>query len=113
VDELRSAVGVTNARARTIHLVAEAFVEGLRLNSAVDPAEARAKLLEIAGVGPWTVEYLAVRALRDTDAFPGGDLVLRKALGGVSTREAESMSEAWRPWRAYALFHLWTASAFV
>ncbi|HTU14501.1 MAG TPA: AlkA N-terminal domain-containing protein [Solirubrobacterales bacterium] len=112
-EELRAAIGVTGARARTIRLVAGAFEDGLGLDPAVDRSEARRRLLAIPGVGPWTVEYLGVRALRDPDAFPGGDLVLRRVLGGITTREAESMSETWRPWRAYALFHLWTSGAFV
>ena len=53
-----------------------------------------------------------VRALGDRDAFPAGDLVLRRALGVATARQAATLSEPWRPWRAYALFHLWTAAAF-
>lgn len=112
VEDLRAAVGITGARARAIQSVAGAFAEGLVLDPTVDRAATRARLLEVTGVGPWTVEYLAVRALRDPDAFTAGDLVLRRALGGISAKEASAASEAWRPWRAYALFHLWTAEAF-
>lgn len=112
VEELRAEIGITNARANTVHLVAAAFDEGLSLDPSVDLDVVKARLGEIKGVGPWTVEYLALRALRDPDAFPGGDLVLRRVLGGVSSRDATLMAEAWRPWRAYAVFHLWTAGAF-
>lgn len=107
VDELRAAVGVTNARARTLHAVAAAFADGLAVHPAADRSEARRRLLALPGVGPWTVEYLAVRALGDRDAWPSGDLVLRRALGGRTVREVDAAGAAWSPHRAYALFHLW------
>ncbi|WP_460512656.1 DNA-3-methyladenine glycosylase 2 [Frigoribacterium salinisoli] len=107
VDELRAAVGVTNARARTLHAVAAAFADGLEVHPGADRAEARRTLLALPGVGPWTVEYLAVRALGDRDAWPSGDLVLRRALGGRTAREVDAAGAAWSPHRAYALFHLW------
>jgi AraC family transcriptional regulator of adaptative response / DNA-3-methyladenine glycosylase II len=52
-----------------------------------------------------------MRALRDPDAFPASDLVLRSALGGISVAQAQRRAEAWRPWRAYAAMHLWAAAA--
>jgi len=107
VDELRAAVGVTNARARTLQAVAAAFADGLAVHPGADRAEARRRLLALPGVGPWTVEYLAVRALGDRDAWPSGDLVLRRALGGRTAREVDAAGAAWSPHRAYALFHLW------
>ena len=67
----------------------------------------RAALLELSGIGPWTAQYIELRALGWPDAFPAGDLGLRKALGGISTRECEERSQSWRPWRAYAAAHLW------
>ncbi|WP_423919227.1 DNA-3-methyladenine glycosylase family protein [Frigoribacterium sp. 2-23] len=106
-DELRAAVGVTNSRARTLRAVATAFVDGLELAPDVDHDDARRRLLAVSGIGPWTVEYVAVRALADRDAFPAGDLVLRRVLGGISTAAAETASLPWSPLRAYALFHLW------
>jgi len=112
VEELRAAVGITAARARTISLIGAEFAGGLRLDPGVDPAAARSRLAAIPGVGPWTVEYLAVRALRDPDAFPSGDLVLRRELGVETAAEAEAIAEAWRPWRAHGLFHVWTAAVF-
>ena len=74
--------------------------------------EISARLLALPGVGPWTVAYLRLRLLGDRDAFPAGDLVLRKALGGIPTAEAERISQLWRPLRSYAVFTLWAGTAF-
>ncbi|KYF54731.1 hypothetical protein BE08_42320 [Sorangium cellulosum] len=63
------------------------------------------------GIGAWTAHYIAMRALREPDAFPATDLALRRALGGVSGADLLVMAEAWRPWRAYAAMLLWTADA--
>lgn len=109
-DELRPAIGLTRARARTLLAVAQAFVD------AGAPADGdfpltREQLLELPGIGPWSADYLAVRARREPDAFTPGDLVLRRALGRISAREAAARAEAWRPYRAHALFHLWTAQS--
>lgn len=62
---------------------------------------------ELPGVGPWTAQYIAMRALGEPDAFPAGDLVLQRAAGCRTRRELEARAEAWRPWRAYAAIHLW------
>ncbi|MEX1078426.1 MAG: AlkA N-terminal domain-containing protein [Homoserinimonas sp.] len=111
-DDLRAAVGLTGARARTLHGLAAACAAGLPLGAGADPARFRSDLLALPGIGPWTVDYLAVRVLGDRDAFTASDLVLRRSLGGVNVAAAEAASEAWRPYRAYALFHLWTASSY-
>ncbi|MHA7132802.1 DNA-3-methyladenine glycosylase family protein [Oerskovia turbata] len=116
-DELRSAVGITRARTRTLLALADACADGLTLGPRVaeDPAalaDTRARLLALPGIGPWTVDYLSVKVLGDRDGFVPGDLVLRRALGGVDARAAERASRAWSPVRAYALFHLWTAVAY-
>jgi AraC family transcriptional regulator of adaptative response / DNA-3-methyladenine glycosylase II len=102
-------LGVTRARARAIVAVAEALCAG-----DVDPARPDPDALEcIDGVGPWTAQYIAMRAFGDPDAFPSGDLGLlrcaREYLGVETRRELEERAEAWRPWRAYAAHHLWTA----
>jgi 3-methyladenine DNA glycosylase/8-oxoguanine DNA glycosylase len=110
--DLAATVGLTGARARTVHAVATAVADGLPLGPGADPDAVRARLLALPGIGPWTVEYLALRALGDRDACPASDLVLRRALGGVSAREVTATAEAWRPWRAYAVTHLWTAAAY-
>ena len=105
-------LGLVRARAETIRRVAAAVLAGeVRFDAAQDPAEFCRALCAIRGIGDWTAQYVAMRALRDPDAFPAGDLVLRNALGGISAREALARAEAWRPWRAYAAMHLWTATA--
>ncbi|WFR73158.1 AlkA N-terminal domain-containing protein [Prescottella defluvii] len=110
---IQKAVGLTGARARTVQALAEAAVDGLHLGPDADPGEFRIRLLALPGIGPWTADYLAVRVLGDRDAYPSGDLVLRRALGVKTAREAAAASEPWRPWRAYALFHLWASQAFL
>ena len=68
-------------------------------------------LRAIPGIGDWTAQYVAMRALNEPDAFPSGDLVLRRMAGGCSARELERRSEPWRPWRAYAVMLLWQAAS--
>jgi AraC family transcriptional regulator, regulatory protein of adaptative response / DNA-3-methyladenine glycosylase II len=92
--------GMPAARARALRALAVAVAGGLRLDPPLDLAATRAALLELPGFGPWTVEYIAMRALRDPDAWPGSDLHLRRA-----TDDADP--ERWRPWRAYAAMVLW------
>jgi AraC family transcriptional regulator, regulatory protein of adaptative response / DNA-3-methyladenine glycosylase II len=111
-EELRQRIGLTTARARTLLALARACADGLRIDPAGDHTAIRAELLGLPGIGPWTVDYLAVRVLRDRDAYPAGDLVLQRALGVTTVRQAVAAAEAWRPWRAYGLFHLWTAAAY-
>lgn len=115
-DALRAVTGVTGARARTLHVLATALADGLDLDAAAGnpaaAAAAHAELLALRGIGPWTADYVALRVFGDHDAFLSSDLVLRRALGGVSAKEALAAAEAWRPWRGYALLHLWTAEVF-
>jgi len=78
--------------------------------------EAIARLRSIRGVGEWTAQYIALRALREMDAFPASDIgLLRGAavMDGIPSSSARllSRSEVWRPWRAYAAQHLWAANA--
>jgi len=89
-----------------LRALADAVASGrISLDPTADRDETRAALLALPGVGPWTVEYVAMRALRDPDAFPATDLVLRRTIGGDADR-----AESWRPWRAYAAMHLWHGS---
>ncbi|THJ64638.1 DNA-3-methyladenine glycosylase 2 family protein [Arthrobacter echini] len=111
-EELRAAIGVTRTRAATVQHVARAVVDGLDLDPSGDHAALRRQLLALPGIGPWSADYLMVRVLRDPDAFTPGDLVARRAMGDPGIRAAERLAEAWRPYRAYALFHLWTASTY-
>lgn len=101
-------IGLPSARARTIVELAGAVAERrIDLSSAADPQETIGRLLELPGVGPWTASYLALRALHWPDAFVAGDLGVKRALGVGSARAAERRAAGWRPWRAYAVMHLW------
>jgi AraC family transcriptional regulator of adaptative response / DNA-3-methyladenine glycosylase II len=64
-------------------------------------------LAELPGIGPWTAQYIAMRALRWPDAFPKEDIAILNSLGGVTAKRAEEISQAWQPWRSYAVIHLW------
>jgi AraC family transcriptional regulator of adaptative response / DNA-3-methyladenine glycosylase II len=77
------------------------------LNPGVDPTSVVAELLQLPGIGPWTAEYIAMRALRWPDAFPARDLGLVKASRMKSVRTLEQAAVRWRPWRAYTAMHLW------
>jgi AraC family transcriptional regulator of adaptative response / DNA-3-methyladenine glycosylase II len=105
-------IGLPRARATTIRTLAEAVASKRVALDASDGAEAMAaRLCALPGIGPWTAEYVAMRALAEPDAFPAGDLGVRGALGNgegaVSAKAALAIAEAWRPWRAYAVMYLW------
>lgn len=102
--------GIIAARARSIIALAGAQREGsLCLDGGARhrPDESIRCLAELPGIGPWTANYIAMRALRWPDAFPKEDIAIRNRLGGVTAKEAEVLSQAWRPWRSYAVMHLW------
>jgi AraC family transcriptional regulator of adaptative response / DNA-3-methyladenine glycosylase II len=102
-------LGVPARRAATLHALARAVASGkLALDAGREPARVIEEITALPGVGPWTAHYLAMRALGWPDAFPEDDLGLRKALGGISGRQARAVAEPWRPWRAYGATHLWT-----
>jgi AraC family transcriptional regulator of adaptative response / DNA-3-methyladenine glycosylase II len=108
-------LGLTRARAATLRGFAGAVAGGtLDLTSFADLDEAIARLTAMPGIGDWTAQYIAMRALGEPDAFPAGDLGVRRALarGGrvASERAVRARAEAWRPWRAYATIALWTAN---
>jgi AraC family transcriptional regulator of adaptative response / DNA-3-methyladenine glycosylase II len=109
--ELQAVVRITHSRARTVHALARACADGLVLEPGA--TDARSHLLDLPGIGPWTADYLALRVLGDRDAMPVGDLVLRRALGAGTTPEVARRAEPWRPLRAFAAVHLWTATAYV
>jgi AraC family transcriptional regulator of adaptative response / DNA-3-methyladenine glycosylase II len=105
-------LAMPGSRRRALLGLAEALDDGrVVLDSTVDRAEARRRLLELRGIGPWTADYVALRALRDPDAFLPTDLGLRRALERLgldgSPANAMTLAESWRPYRAYALMHLW------
>jgi AraC family transcriptional regulator of adaptative response / DNA-3-methyladenine glycosylase II len=104
--------GVMPARAETIRRLARAAASGtLNLSPDADSATVAPALTALPGIGPWTASYVAMRALGEPDAFPAGDLVLRRAAGNLTTRELERRSQAWRPWRAYAVMLLWRTAS--
>jgi AraC family transcriptional regulator of adaptative response / DNA-3-methyladenine glycosylase II len=107
--------GMPRSRARTVVALAAALAAGdVRLDPGADRGAARAALLALPGIGPWTADYVALRALRDPDAFPAADLGLLRAAQalGLPTdpRALARHSDRWRPWRAYAAHHLWSAA---
>lgn len=108
--ELQSAIGVTHARARSVQALAVACASGLVIEAAADGPDLRRALLALPGIGPWTLELMAVRALGDRDGYPAGDLVLQRALGVRSAAAAQAAAALWSPFRAYALFHLWSSA---
>jgi AraC family transcriptional regulator of adaptative response / DNA-3-methyladenine glycosylase II len=101
-------LGIVRERALAIRELARAVAEGrVRLESGTDPAAAVEQLKEFPGIGEWTAQYIAMRALAWPDAFPHGDLGLLRGLGESSAVKLRALAEAWRPWRAYAAMHVW------
>jgi AraC family transcriptional regulator of adaptative response / DNA-3-methyladenine glycosylase II len=110
LPELR-AIGLTTARTRTLLALAGAIADGsIVLAVGADVDATRNKLEALPGIGPWTSNYIAMRALGWPDAFVDSDLVVKKAMGETSAARVRARSEAWRPWRAYAVMHLWRNS---
>lgn len=110
IRELAS-IGLPTARAATLHALAELFAapELPRQLEMGGREEVARHLKAVRGIGDWTAAYVAMRALHDPDAFPAGDLGVCKALGGLGPKAAAARAEAWRPWRAYAVMHLWSS----
>ena len=111
-----ASVGVPRARAATIRALAGAVASGeVVLDASRGLEDAVARLAAVPGIGAWTAHYVAMRALGEPDAFPAADLGLRRALGNGAGRLAPARvaerAEAWRPWRAYAVMHLWAGLA--
>jgi AraC family transcriptional regulator of adaptative response / DNA-3-methyladenine glycosylase II len=101
-------LGLTQARARTLVALAAAVASGaIRLEPESDVDATLEALTVLPGIGTWTANYVAMRALRWPDAFLANDLVVLKALGETRPAHALRLSESWRPWRSYAVMHLW------
>ncbi|HWC35860.1 MAG TPA: Ada metal-binding domain-containing protein [Mycobacteriales bacterium] len=101
-DASYDGIGLTASRRASLRAAAVAALSGeLVLDPAADRDEARRRMLALPGIGPWTAEYVAMRALGDPDAYPGTDLVLRR-------RADPAQAARWSPWRAYAAMHVWT-----
>ena len=103
-------IGLPGARAAAVHALASAIARGaVRLDGPRALDAFVAQITALPGIGPWTAHYLAMRALHLPDAFPAADLGVRKALAMAPAREVERRAEAWRPFRAYAVMHLWSS----
>jgi len=113
VDEI-ARHGIIAARCRSIIALAQADVsDSLSLDAGThrNPDDSIKRLAGLPGIGQWTAHYIAMRALRWPDAFPKEDIAVRNRLGGVTATEAEALSQAWRPWRSYAVMHVWGMTA--
>jgi AraC family transcriptional regulator of adaptative response / DNA-3-methyladenine glycosylase II len=103
-------LGVTGTRARSIRALAEGIESGdIALSVSADPEMQMQKLLALPGFGPWTVQYIAMRALNVPDSFPCTDYGVKKALNGSTQKEILELSEQWKPWRSYATVLLWNS----
>lgn len=105
-------LGIVRQRQAAIIAIARAVAEGrLQLHAGADVPATIELLKTLPGIGDWTAQYIAMRALRWPDAFPAGDVALQKALGvqqsRQAAREAEAASQAWKPWRSYAVIRAW------
>ncbi len=100
--------GLTRKRAETVSSLARALADGrVRLEPSANAEETAAALDELPGIGPWTIQYISMRALGNPDAFPASDLGLLKALNLSHPKHLTAAAETWRPWRSYAAVHLW------
>jgi AraC family transcriptional regulator of adaptative response / DNA-3-methyladenine glycosylase II len=104
-----AALGIVGARARCLAVLAHAVLERrVVLTFAANIEEQIDALLRLPGIGPWTAQYIAMRALHWPDAFPSGDLMLLRA-ANTNQKKLQELAEAWRPWRAYATHYLWNS----
>ena len=107
LEEL-TACGLIRTRAAAIQAIARAIVDdGLVLAPGAPLEPSLAHLKSLRGIGDWTAQYVAMRALAWPDAFPASDLILMRALGASTPARAMAAAQAWRPWRSYAVMHLW------
>jgi AraC family transcriptional regulator of adaptative response / DNA-3-methyladenine glycosylase II len=107
-------LGITRSRVAALQALARAVLER-RLDFGAAPGRLVQELAELPGMGSWTAQYVALRALGEPDALPTGDLVLRRMAAPdgtvLSARELEARAREWQPWRGYAVVHLWGAAA--
>ena len=103
-------LGIVASRAASLIALAKAQAAGrlcLDGGAREHPDHTMARLTDVPGLGPWTASYIAMRALRWPDAFPKEDIAVRSRLGGLTAKAADELSQAWRPWRSYAVMHIW------
>src|ERR1700757_586318 len=103
-----AALPMPAGRARALVTLAAALASGeVALHPGADRDEAAARLLALPGIGPWTVGYIRMRAPSDPDAFPATDVGVLRALAALGASACVAAAERWRPWRSYAVHHLW------
>jgi AraC family transcriptional regulator of adaptative response / DNA-3-methyladenine glycosylase II len=103
-------LGVTAARSGTIYELARVLAQReITIDLCARPEEEMKKLTAIRGIGSWTAQYIAMRAMEWPDAFLETDAGVKKALGPYTSKELREMAEAWRPWRSYATVNLWNS----
>ncbi len=101
-------LGIVRQRVRALQGLAHAVADGRLVLQPAAPLQAtRQALLALPGIGPWSSELIALRALGDADAWPASDIGILHALGTRDVKAAETLSQAWRPWRGHALMTLW------
>ena len=116
--ESLGALGIVKLRQAALIALSQAVASGaMDLNSPANPLHTISQLKALPGIGDWTAHYIAMRALRWPDAFPAGDIALHNALGlreikspAQRARQAEELSQAWRPWRSYAVLRIWAGA---
>lgn len=103
-------LGITTARSKTILELAKMFEnENINFNSCAEPKTEIKKLMNISGIGEWTAQYIAMRAIGWPDAFLHTDCGIKKALKGYTQKQISELSEKWSPWRSYATMNLWNS----
>ena len=105
-----ASIGLPEQRGETIRALARAVCAGHLAFGSGDVEDFKRQLKELPGIGEWTAQYIAMRAMGEPDAFPASDLGLLRVAGVSGPKELERMAEAWRPWRAYAAMYLWQAT---
>lgn len=109
-DQEVAEIGMPGRRGRAVSALARAAMDGtLDFSDHADADTLATRLASIAGIGPWTINYIKLRVTKDPDAFPHNDWVVLKQLA-TTPGDAKKQSEAWRPWRAYALMYIWFAA---
>ncbi|WKL58815.1 AlkA N-terminal domain-containing protein [Asticcacaulis sp. ZE23SCel15] len=117
VDDI-ARLGIISSRAKSMIAIAQKVSSGeLSLEAGIKPETVVAQLTTIPGIGPWTAHYIAMRALRWPDAFPKEDIAVLNNLSRdlpkrLTPKQAEAASQNWRPWRAYAVMHIWNRPQF-
>jgi AraC family transcriptional regulator of adaptative response / DNA-3-methyladenine glycosylase II len=110
IEDQLGSIGISGAKSRSILALANALQnKSISLSAVADPETEMEKLLGLPGFGPWTVQYIGMRALHWPDAFPHSDYGIKKALGDLPEKTILALGEKWKPWRAYAAMNLWNS----